>query len=167
MKKKVYLTLLSIFIIVITASSSYAYFNSKLDIKGSNENNLNVLNIQNGNEKITIDTSSSKWEYNNGEVIDDKISNPTSGAIATYSGVKVSNESNLTSNVELEFAFKSLKDGGTKEDNNIVPPEDSEKDDKREPAKNFEVWVGDIDNLNVEGGYGQGSVKLDKEYIYF
>ena len=166
MKKKVYLTLLSIFIIVITASSSYAYFNSKLDIKGSNGNNLNVLNIQNGNEKITIDTSSSKWEYNNGEVIDDKISNPTSGAIATYSGVKVSNESNLTSNVELEFAFKSLKDGGTKEDNNIVPPEDSEKDDKREPAKNFEVWVGDIDNLNVEGGYGQGSVKLDKEYIF-
>lgn len=51
MKKNVYLTLLSIFIIVITASSSYAYFNSKLDIKGSNENNLNVLNIQNGNEK--------------------------------------------------------------------------------------------------------------------
>ena len=64
MKKKVYLTLLSIFIIVITASSSYAYFNNKLDIKGSNGNNLNVLNIQNGNEKITIDTSSSKWEYN-------------------------------------------------------------------------------------------------------
>ena len=54
MKKKVYLTLLSIFIIVITASSSYAYFNNKLDIKGSNGNNLNVLNIQNGNEKITI-----------------------------------------------------------------------------------------------------------------
>ena len=52
MKKKVYLTLLSIFIIVITASSSYAYFNNKLDIKGSNGNNLNVLNIQNGNEKI-------------------------------------------------------------------------------------------------------------------
>ena len=54
MKKNVYLTLLSIFIIVITASSSYAYFNSKLDIKGSNENNLNVLNIQNGNDRTDV-----------------------------------------------------------------------------------------------------------------
>ena len=69
MKKNVYLTLLSIFIIVITASSSYAYFNSKLDIKGSNENNLNVLNIQNGNEKITIDKEVS-LEGINGRVLD-------------------------------------------------------------------------------------------------
>ena len=52
MRKKIYLTLLSIFIIVITASSSYAYFNGKVSIKGANGDNLNVLNIQNGNENI-------------------------------------------------------------------------------------------------------------------
>lgn len=134
MRKKIYLTLLSIFIIVITASSSYAYFNGKVSIKGANGDNLNVLNIQNGNEKITIDTSKSKWEYKGESVSESGITNPTTGDTATYKGVKVSNESNLTSNVELKFTFNSLKEGGSSEDENAVPPEDNDKEDTREPA---------------------------------
>ena len=165
MRKKIYLTLLSIFIIVITASSSYAYFNGKVSIKGSNGDNINVLNIQNGNEKITIDTSKSKWEYKGQEVNENGITNPTTGDIATYKGVKVSNESNLTSNVELKFTFNSLKKGGSSEDEDAVPPEDNDKEDTREQAESFEVWVGDIENLGVSGGYGQGSVEKDKEYV--
>ncbi|WP_133015698.1 starch-binding protein [Clostridium cuniculi] len=165
MRKKIYLTLLSIFIIVITASSSYAYFNGKVSIKGSNGDNLDVLNIQNGNEKINIDTSKSKWEYKGQEVNENGITNPTTGDIAAYKGVKVSNESNLTSNVELKFTFNSLKEGGSTEDEDAVPPEDNDKEDTREPAESFEVWVGDIDNLGVNGGYGQGSVEKDKEYV--
>lgn len=165
MRKKIYLTLLSIFIIVITASSSYAYFNGKVSIKGSNGDNINVLNIQNGNEKITIDTSKSKWEYKGQEVNENGITNPTTGDIAAYKGVKVSNESNLTSNVELKFTFNSLKEGGSTEDEDAVPPEDNDKEDTREPAESFEVWVGDIDNLGVNGGYGQDSVDKDKDYV--
>lgn len=165
MRKKIYLTLLSIFIIVITASSSYAYFNHKLVIKGTNGDALNVLNIQNGNEKVTIDTSNSKWEYKGESVSESGITNPTTGDIATYNGVKVSNESNLTSNVELKFTFNSLKEGGSSEDEDAVPPEDNDKEDSREPAESFEVWVGDIDNLGVNGGYGQDSVDKDKDYV--
>lgn len=165
MRKKIYLTLLSIFIIVITASSSYAYFNGKVSIKGSNGDNLNVLNIQNGNEKITIDTSKSKWEYKGESVSESGITNPTTGDTATYNGVKVSNESNLTSNVELKFTFNSLKEGGSSEDENAVPPEDNDKEDTRPAADKFEVWVGDIDNLGIKDGYGQGSVEADKSYI--
>lgn len=165
MRKKIYLTLLSIFIIVITASSSYAYFNGKVSIKGSNGDNLNVLNIQNGNEKITIDTSKSKWEYKGESVSESGITNPTTGDIATYKGVKVSNESNLTSNVELKFTFNSLKKGGSSENQDAVPPEDNDKEDTRPAADKFEVWVGDIDNLGVNGGYGQGSVEADKNYV--
>ena len=165
MRKKIYLTLLSIFIIVITASSSYAYFNGKVSIKGSNGDNINVLNIQNGNEKITIDTSDSKWEYKGESVSESGITNPTTGDIAAYKGVKVSNESNLTSNVELKFTFNSLKEGGSTEDEDAVPPEDNDKEDTREPAESFEVWVGDIDNLGISGGYGQGSVEADKNYV--
>lgn len=165
MRKKIYLTLLSIFIIVITASSSYAYFNNIVSIKGANGNNLNVLNIQNGNEKITIDTSNSKWEYKGESVSESGITNPTTGDIATYNGVKVSNESNLTSNVELKFTFNSLKEGGSSEDEDAVPPEDNDKEDSREPAESFEVWVGDIDNLGINGGYTGKGVEADKEFV--
>lgn len=151
MKKKKYLAILSIVIMLITASTSYAFFNSSSSIKSVGGNDLiSLLNVINGKVDVKIESKSCKWKVNNRTIANSTTSNPKNNSIATYSGLKIINNSNLTSNINIGLNIASCKDGGMDESNgsgDVVTIPDSQR------AKLDPIWVGDIDNF----GYGYGN----------
>ena len=105
---------------ILTVSISYGYFNAKVNISGSDGKEINSLYITNGNAKVEIDTSSSSWKCG-GNNIDGSILNPTDGLEVSYEGVKITNKSNLTANMDISLLFKGEKIGGTEEGKSNIP----------------------------------------------
>ena len=152
MKKGKYVILSIMVAFVLTVSISYSYFANRVKVTGNDGKKINNLYITNGNAKVEIDTSNSSWKCG-GNNIDGSILNPEDGLEVNYEGVKITNKSNLTANMDLSLLFKGEKIGGTEEGKPNIPEDDVDVD-HREDTPGFDLLVGDIDNL----GFGYNGI---------
>ncbi|MBU5316106.1 carboxypeptidase-like regulatory domain-containing protein [Clostridium bornimense] len=143
--KKIAITIM-IITSLCTVNIGYSYFNARVKMKNRNNNPINKMYITNGNSKVEINTADSKWQYGDSKDVEGSVVNPEDGLEVSYKGVKVTNKSNLTSNLSLSLNFTGEKVGGTREgDPNIG--DDNVDVDHREDMMGFDLLVGDIDNL--------------------
>ena len=147
------LVLILIISISIVIPQSYGYFNNKFKgIHGAN-GLLQGINIENGKEAIVVDKSEAKWYGVDG----DTISNQQEGQELEYKGLKIINDSNLVSNVQVKMKFNGKKEGGTVEDNSGGESGGGISEEPSGPdAAGFDVLVGDEDNF----GYGYGTTNI-------
>ncbi|MBU5316101.1 carboxypeptidase-like regulatory domain-containing protein [Clostridium bornimense] len=152
-KFKVILMMILFIVFIISTSVSYGYFNNKFKgIHGAN-GLLQGINIENGKEAIVVDKSAAKWYGVDG----DTISNPQEGQELEYKGLKIINDSNLVSNVQVKMKFNGKKEGGTVEDNSGGESGGGISEEPSGPdAAGFDVLVGDEDNF----GYGYGTTNI-------
>lgn len=74
-----------------------------------------------------------------------------------YKGLKIINDSNLVSNVQVKMKFNGKKEGGTVEDNSGGESGGGISEEPSGPdAAGFDVLVGDEDNF----GYGYGTTNI-------
>lgn len=127
----------------------------------------NGFEIKEGEKKIYKDEQWSdyeiKIEQQTGDVsiIDNTavVKNPDNNVKVNYDDVIVKNKSNLMSRIKLSLDLYAIKEGGSQEDSTIPPiVDDNINTTIPEGAKDFEVLVGDIDNLNL--GYKNGENPL-------
>ena len=154
-KFKLILIMVLFIILVMVTSISYGYFNNKFNgIQGSN-GLLEGIDIENGKEDIIVDKSEAKWYGVDG----DTISNPEEGQELEYRGLKIINNSNLISNIQVNMKFNGIKEGGTTEDDDGDGTGGEISEEPSGPdAAGFEVLVGDEDNF----GYGYGTKNVYK-----
>ena len=157
-KFKLILIMVIFIIFIMSTSISYGYFNNKFNgIQGSN-GLLQGIDIENGKEAIVVDKSEAKWYGVDG----DTISNPVEGQELEYKGLKIINDSNLVSNVQVNMKFNGVKEGGTTEENDGGGTGGEVSEEPSGPdAAGFEVLVGDEDNF----GYGYGTTNVYKGEI--
>lgn len=157
-KFKLILIMVIFIIFIMSTSISYGYFNNKFNgIQGAN-GLLQGIDIENGKEAIVVDKSEAKWYGVDG----DTISNPVEGQELEYKGLKIINDSNLVSNVQVNMKFNGVKEGGTTEENDGGGTGGEVSEEPSGPdAAGFEVLVGDEDNF----GYGYGTTNVYKGEI--
>ena len=135
--------LLSLIIISVTVTTSYAYFVGELNWLSLN-GDLNKLSISNGSVNFDVDYEKSTWKNAKGDIITE-VSNPQNNAEVTYGPVWVEQkgENKLTSKVDLLSEYRLDKEGGSEEVARL------EVDNGLDTiiAEPFEVIVGDIDNF--------------------
>ena len=153
MEKKKIIAITALIGLIFITNISYGYFASKVSINSSKGNKVDKLYITNGDSKVEIDTSNSSWKYDDSSSVGTSVVNPDDGVGVNYEGVKITNKSNLTSNLDLTLKFKGEKVGGTKEGDPNIPDDDIDVDD-REDISGFDLLVGDIDNL----GFGYNGI---------
>ena len=108
--KKIAITIM-IIASIFTVNIGYSYFNSKVEMKNKNNKSINKMYITNGNSKVEINTADSKWQYANSKDVEGSVVNPEDGLEVSYKGVKITNKSNLTSNLNLNLTFTGEKVG--------------------------------------------------------
>lgn len=157
--KKIDITIM-IIASIFTVNIGYSYFNSKVEMKNKNNKSINTMYITNGNSKVEINTADSKWQYANSEDVEGSVVNPEDGLEVSYKGVKITNKSNLTSNLNLNLTFTGEKVGGTEEGDPNISDDDIDVDN-REDMMGFDLLVGDMDNL----GFGYNGLDPFKEIM--
>ena len=157
--KKIAITIM-IIASICTVNIGYSYFNSKAKMNNHNNNPINKMYITNGNSKVEINTADSKWQYGDSTDVEGSVVNPEDGLEVSYKGVKITNKSNLTSNLNLSLNFTGEKVGGTEEGDPNIDDDDIDVD-HREDMMGFDLLVGDMDNL----GFGYNGLDPFKEIM--
>lgn len=165
--KKIKICLLTTLLVATCSTGiTYSYFNSKVALnKLGSGSGTSDLNIKNGKINLKFNDENTGWKVNNATEEVTLTKNPSSTTIAKYGPVYLSSEdTNLTTNVDLLLQYGIVKEGGRTEDVEVV-----DNNETIEDAEGFEVIVGDIDNFNYKynaGKYYAGNRIFNKEDVY-
>ena len=161
-KKKIGFLACILGICLTATNTSYAYFNSKVDLSNVlSSDGEKTLNINNGLIQMSFSDENGNWRNvgeNNVIVSPDStgsaiynVSNKDESPTLEYGPVKLmstenSSSTNLTTKVNLaiDFGFGMKIEGGS------TPEEPEPSDTFNKEAEGFEVMVGDMDNFNAK-----------------
>lgn len=165
--KRIKICLLTTLLIATCSTGiTYSYFNSKVALnKIGSGSGVSDLDIQNGKINLKFNDENSGWKIDNATEEVTLTKNPSSTTIAKYGPVNLSSEdTNLTTNVDLLVQYGLIKEGGRTENVEVI-----ESNETIEDAEGFEVIVGDIDNFNYKynaGKYYAGTGIFNKDDVY-